>query len=353
MIRNQDLDAAVAAGLIGRREADALAAFAASRRSSWAGAASADERFRFLHGFNDIFLAIGVALVAAALALSMNDGLAVLAFIAPLVMWGLSEIFARRLRAVLPSAAAATGFVLFSGWFGGLMVSTWGGLLSTLPDEPIAAKPADVAVTAGALTALIAAGLYYLRFRLPFAWLLMAAALAACLVSLAGVVAGEQSPVLGDVVWLAVGLGAFALAMQFDLSDPARLTRRSDCGFWLHLVAAPLIVHPLAGPVVRQSDGLVAHNPLILLAVVAVLGLIAIIVDRRALLVSSLLYLSVALAYLMSATRFSETLQIGLVLSLVGSFVLALGLGWSTIRRTILRPIAHWPLIRKLAPHTP
>jgi hypothetical protein len=41
------------------------------------------------------------------------------------------------------------------------------------------------------------------------------------------------------------GLRVFAAAMSFDLSDRDRMTRRSDCAFWLHLLAAPLIVHSL------------------------------------------------------------------------------------------------------------
>ena len=33
--------------------------------------------------------------------------------------------------------------------------------------------------------------------------------------------------------------------MRYDLSDPARETRRTDAAFWLHLLAAPLLVHTL------------------------------------------------------------------------------------------------------------
>ena len=33
--------------------------------------------------------------------------------------------------------------------------------------------------------------------------------------------------------------------MYYDLSDRTRTTRLADCAFWLHLLAAPLIVHSL------------------------------------------------------------------------------------------------------------
>ena len=44
---------------------------------------------------------------------------------------------------------------------------------------------------------------------------------------------------------LLLGIGVFLLAMRWDSSDRARLTRRTDVAFWLHLLAAPMIVHPV------------------------------------------------------------------------------------------------------------
>jgi hypothetical protein len=50
------------------------------------------------------------------------------------------------------------------------------------------------------------------------------------------------------------GIGVFTLAMWYDGRDPARITRRSDVAFWLHLLAAPMLVHPLF-----TGSGLVAN----------------------------------------------------------------------------------------------
>ncbi len=49
--------------------------------------------------------------------------------------------------------------------------------------------------------------------------------------------------ILGFVLLL--GIGTFLFAMWWDSSDRARLTRRADVAFWLHLLAAPMIVHPV------------------------------------------------------------------------------------------------------------
>ena len=81
--------------------------------------------------------------------------------------------------------------------------------------------------------------------------------------------------------------------MKFDMSDRNRVTQRTDIAFWLHLLAAPLIVHSIVYPLLTES----ALSPGAAVAIVslfAVLSLVALTVDRRALLVSSLLYLGYA-----------------------------------------------------------
>ena len=46
-----------------------------------------------------------------------------------------------------------------------------------------------------------------------------------------------------SLVLIPIGLAIFATAMKFDMSDRNRVTQRTDIAFWLHLLAAPLIVH--------------------------------------------------------------------------------------------------------------
>ena len=57
-----------------------------------------------------------------------------------------------------------------------------------------------------------------------------------------------DAPARGDlmlVFLLVFGIGVFLFAMWWDASDPKRETRRADVAFWLHLLAAPMIVHPV------------------------------------------------------------------------------------------------------------
>ncbi len=94
---------------------------------------------------------------------------------------------------------------------------------------------------------------------------------------------------------LVLGLGVFLLAMRWDSSDPRRVTRRSDVAFWLHLLAAPMIVHPvftLLG--LNDGQGSLGEG-VVVVALYVALGLTALAIDRRALLVSALAYVLWAL----------------------------------------------------------
>ena len=63
-IESEDIDAAIAAGVMPQAQADALRAFVAERhRSRLEQAGTEDERFRFMTGFNDFFFAIGILLL--------------------------------------------------------------------------------------------------------------------------------------------------------------------------------------------------------------------------------------------------------------------------------------------------
>jgi hypothetical protein len=129
----------------------------------------------------------------------------------------------------------------------------------------------------------------------------------------------------------------FALAMRFDLSDPARATRRADIAFWLHLLAAPLIVHPVVAPLVAQDGAIGRGAALLVLAAVLAFAVVALVIDRRALLVSGLVYTGFALGALIRDAGFGEdgdTTPAALLA--LGAFVLLLSAGWRPLRALLL-----------------
>ena len=75
-------------------------------------------------------------------------------------------------------------------------------------------------------------------------------------------------------------------------------TRRSDVAFWLHLLAAPMIAHPIFSLLGLNTGSVSLGEGLLVVGLYILFGLTALAVDRRALLVSALAYVLYALTEL-------------------------------------------------------
>ena len=207
-----------------------------------------EEKLRFISGFGDIFVALGLGLFLYPLSyfggqIFTPAGSWVLI---AATCWALAEFFTRRRRMALPS------IVLLITFAAALFLAVWSfqlGDSSVL--RPALRMTADqgrigMAFTLAGLAAALGTALHYYRFRVPIT---PAAGGAALVVAVVGVLTATLGPDLAGVVIRPVlfvcGITIFAVAMRFDASDPLRLTRRTDIAFWLHLLAAPLIVHSL------------------------------------------------------------------------------------------------------------
>ena len=145
-----------------------------------------------------------------------------------------------------------------------------------------------------------------------------------------------KNAILGLV--LVLGVGIFLFAMWWDSSDRARLTRRSDVAFWLHLLAAPMIAHPIFTLLGLNSGHISLAEGLTVVALYIVLGITALAVDRRALLVSALAYVLYALQALFREFGAVE-LNIALTALVIGSALLLLSAFWHQARAAIVRPL--------------
>lgn len=332
-----DVGAAVDAGVISASQAVALTAFAEARLAAHPADAffvgdAADaggENIHFARGFHDIFMTIGIAMLLPGVVLAgpMTGLPLVGSGTALVVAWLLAEFLTGRRRLVLPSIALVIAVSFLAGLF---TKDVFGSVLH---------QGSGLSLTAGTVGALVAALIFYLRFRLPFALAVLAAAAIAMFFAALSyafpVFTLTQFPLLA----LAAGLCTFAAAMSQDLRDPARRTLRADNAFWLHLLAAPLIVHALIGLLIgsnaRDLQGI--GDAGIVIAIVAALGIIAILIDRRALLVSGLAYVGYALARLVRETDISALGVTAITLVILGAAVVALGSGWRPIRNSLLR----------------
>ncbi len=341
---SDDLTAAVDAGVIDAAQAEKLRAMRQGQTSAaplgpdGEPVLADEEHFRFLNGFNDVFLTIGVLLVAAAFFAAMSTSLFGISWtatfaVAAATFWILSEILVKRLRAVLPGMVLSLLFVAFAA----------SAVVVQLHWDNFKASNWDVAselvfwrnpTMIFGLPALIASFVYYIRFRLPFALALIAFfGYAVVSTGLFQIGIGPSFSAFG------YGLVVLIAALAYDARDPRRVTRFSDCAFWLHLVAACLIVSPLIGMITRSTGGMATSAVVVL--TVLLLGLFALAIDRRALLVSSLAYFTAAVYQLLSSGAgmpdsggIPSTFT--LTLALVGGFVLILGVFWHSLRNRLL-----------------
>lgn len=336
-IRRDDLDAAVDAGILDPGSRDRLLAFMRARSE---GAAGPDnESFRLLTGFNDIFVTLACLLVLFALA-SLLPRMAGAAAIAA-ASWGLAEYFTARRRMALPSIVLLLAFV--GGVFATTLMLLSGGQQMELALRQGSADGRTVALLAPLMVAGVAAAgaaaLHWLRFRVPITLAAGAMGLATGFVALVSAILPGTN--LALVAALASGLSIFGLAMRYDTSDRERLTRNTDIAFWLHLLAAPLIVHP-----VFALSGLMSAQPgpaaaVMVLAFYALLTAVALAIDRRALLVSALAYVIYALQGLFEAGQVAA--GFGLTALVLGSFLVMLSAAWGLLRHRLLRALpAAW-----------
>jgi hypothetical protein len=307
-----------------------------------------------LTGFNDIFVSIAAVILLVALgwighSIPPNiDGDGPSLFQGLLVAgaaWGLAEFFTRQRRMALPS------IILLIAFAGGVMTTTVFGIISIVGEEMFKNDGAAsaLALSAGAAVAAGATWLHWRRFRVPITIAVGAGAVVALVLGLiaSGLIGdaqnisderGEQIKTILESAALLLGIATFLFAMWWDGSDPKRETRRSDVAFWLHLLAAPLMVHPIFS-LLGLTEG--TASPLDGVAVIllyVVLGLVALAIDRRALLVSALAYVLYALNSLFE-TYGAVELSVALTALVIGSALLLLSAFWTSARRAVVKPL--------------
>jgi hypothetical protein len=323
MYSESDLQAAVEAGAISAEAAEALRNHVAAQRAT---PAVDEENFRLITGFNDIFVVIAIALLLTALGwIGSTMAIALGAGIVTAASWGLAEFFTRKRRMALPSIVLLLTFV-------GGVAGTLTGLLETLGIDQ--GNQRGLLYLAGvALLTAGAAWLHWRRFRVPITIAAGTTSLLAVLILL--FLWATSSVDLLMVAILIGGIGVFAFAMWWDMSDRVRQTRRSDVAFWLHLAAAPMIAHPIFYQL-GVFDGTISGGKAVLAVLLYVfLACVSLAIDRRALLVSALSYVLYAIAALFEAFG-AISLSVALTALVIGSALLLLSAFWHVARRAIV-----------------
>ncbi len=355
MISDRALDRAVAEAVVTAEQARRLRVIERALAPEIPQESADDESLRFVTGFADLFVTIGLVLFLGALAFMMDAGSGSTPMYAGLAAssWLLAEFFTLKRRMALPSLVLLvvfvwTIFVLSAQIFAALLPGHAGtsvpvGLLPTARDY----LPLGLAA---AVTATLAA-IHYIRFRVPIT--IAAGTAALCILALA--IAVGVMPKVGEtalnIVLFVCGLAVFALAMRFDMSDPQRATRRTDIAFWLHLLAAPLIVHPLISIFLHGVDSRLDVRAAIgVIWIFLALGVVAVIIDRRAMLVSGLVYAGIAIATVVRSLGLEhQVYPLAAAALALGAFILLLSAGWAPLRRALLKRLP--PRLAGRLPH--
>lgn len=379
------LEAAAAAGVIRPEQVGPLHDFLASRAAGVAAAPSGEEDLRFIRNFHDVFLAIGIILLAVGLAIGVGVYVATAGGKDPqtgaimtgalfagcgAIMWILGEVFARRRRLFLPAIAIVCSLTIFlviaaALLYTGVLLGRGFGAdgldFTSMPPE------VRVGILVAAVFAFVAPLAFYFRFRLPFSLGLAGGGVAFFIVIAALVANFDLTMKFIAPLYLLLGVLLFVAGVAFDARDPARVTRYSDNGFWLHFAAAPLILNGafgLIGQLFGVPEGLPSTGALIAsaseggasatahasltLAVVVLLGVISLLINRRVLIVSTLITTGVAIGILMNAVGLGAGALAASTLIVLGAFVLILGASWHSARRVLLgwvKPDGPWARI--------
>ena len=354
MLNKTDLANAVSEGIITREQEIQLNAFskrthAHEENPLYQVSETRDEPFRLLRGFRDIFIALGIAFLSVGATVlytsfyssrvfylradfGQNDwprgfwsafaGVVVLLIVGTVI----AEIVTRRLRLPLSSLVLSLAIAYWAGLLGALFMQA----LISLIDQPTN-QFVSFGIAGFFLSAFIGISLFYLRYRLPFVMLVVAGTLVGLGLSVFSNVWPEFASQNLRFVTGGLGVLVFVVAMNFDLKDRFRITRFSENAFWLHLLAAPLMIHSLL-----RTNSLAQNDVPLILAVFAILTLVALVIDRRAVLVSSLVYMGSAFAQIVLALGLQGSMLFAVPILSIGVLVVVLGIGWTPLRRIVL-----------------
>ena len=280
MYTDEDLESAVKKGIFTAASVEAFRKDNLKRHNTHI---ADEENFRLLASFNDIFVVIALGLLLLSLGwVTHKVNLSLAAIVVAMASWGLAEFFVLKRKMALPAITLLVTFV-------GAVFASVGFIFD---------KPSENMLMLAALAATLGAWIHWKRFNVPITVASGASALVVFVISLLISLFPAAKDYLVYMMFFG-GVLVFSLAMYWDTADLQRVTGKSDVAFWLHLTSAPLIVHPVFSSlgVLEGNESFASLVTIIVLYIL--LTVVSVVIDRRAFMVSSLVYVLVALTELL------------------------------------------------------
>lgn len=280
MYTDEDLESAVKKGIFPAASVEAFRSDYLERHNTHT---ADEENFRLVASFNDIFVVIAVGLLLLSLGwVTFAISPVLSATVVACASWALAEFFVLNRKMALPAIA--------------LLVSFVGSVFAAV--VAMYEFPSESALSLAGLAATVAAWLHWKRFKVPITVAAGASALVVFVISLIISMIPAAKDYLVYLLFVG-GVSVFSLAMYWDSSDLKRVSGKSDVAFWLHLASAPLIVHPVFTALgILDGDQSIASLVTIIILYLF-LTVISVVIDRRAFMVSALVYVLVALTELL------------------------------------------------------
>lgn len=308
MISKEQLDKAANEGIISSAQVEPLLSFLQNNTAEIIS--HTNEPLKFVRSFGDIFIALGICIVVFSISQLPISSYEYLIPIFGFVL--IAEWLVRIRRLALPGMAILVSIIFLVH-----QAVTFDNEQSTL-----------LGLGLTSATSLV----FYLRYQMPFSLLPLAGGLVAIAVIQIG-----ADILASPIIISGLGLAVFAVAMWFDIRDTKRQTHLSDSAFWLHLLASPLIVHGAMLSMLLGDNAWIQVAGKEIVIVIFFIGflLLALFLDRRAMLISTQIYMIYALTQLVQG-QFSQSQNLMIyILMALGLFIIFFGTFWYKTRRLI------------------
>ena len=294
-------------GIIQTHQIEPLMLFL-QQQSTAVDADSREEPLKFIRSFGDVFITLGVVLLVIAINMLQLSGYYYLIPVAGFIV--VAEWLVRVRRLALPGIAILISILFFV-------------------NKAIAFDHYNATIFGLGILCLTSL-LFYLRYKMPFSLLPLAAGLVAIAIIQIGV-----DVIQHPIIFAGFGLLVFVIAMWFDVHDTARESHFSDSAFWLHLLASPLIVHGVMVSMLFSDQAWIQAmgKEAIIITFFSAILLLALLLDRRAMLISTQLYMIYALTQLLQGQLNSTQNILIYILMALGLFVIFFGTYWYKTRR--------------------
>lgn len=349
-LSERDLDRAVGEGIITADQKDRLVGLVSSAMPH--RAPQDDEPFEIFQGFAEIFIALGLVILLAAVGGLIEtlvvEGLSPFVLLA--MSCGLGHYYARHRRMTLPSIVSLLGVTMSFVWLLAAFIDGFDPLGNSMSAETLVAG----LCTFGLLL------LCYRVYRLPFTMFPAGVSLLVAIMALADIVTGGGGKGfladgffdLRQNVEMALGILSFGFlvlvaALYFDLQDPLRTGGASKTAFWLHILAGPAIVNTVT-LTLFNIGGMAGH--VLTVAMLVVSAFLSLLIDRRSFLTAGLVYIGAVLGFLTDAFGDNGFYVNALI---IGILVTSLGTWWRGLRRVVMSALPDFPGKRRLAPYLP